>query len=164
MSDNEWYTPAKYIEAAKQVMGSIDLDPASCALANETVKADTYYSKENNGLELPWFGNVWLNPPFNKEHGKSTAEKWSIRLIESYQTGAIEQAILLAPGQTASKWFQSLWNYPLCFANHHIKFYCPQLQKYKGQRDCTFMAYLGPNEQRFTEIFSQFGTIVKRVA
>ncbi len=27
----EWYTPAGWIELARSVMGSIDLDPASCA-------------------------------------------------------------------------------------------------------------------------------------
>lgn len=42
--NNEWYTPEKFIEAARTVMGSIDTDPASCALANETVKATCYYS------------------------------------------------------------------------------------------------------------------------
>lgn len=62
----EHYTPVEYIEAARYVLGRIDLDPASCARANETVRASTYYTKEDDGLTQTWFGNVYLNPPNNQ--------------------------------------------------------------------------------------------------
>lgn len=68
--DDEWYTPEKYIEAARMVMGSIDLDPASNDFANETVKAKTFFDEEQNGLEQKWFGNIWLNPPFGRRKNK----------------------------------------------------------------------------------------------
>jgi len=161
---NEWYTPSKYIEAAREVMGSIDLDPASCELANQTVKATKYYTKEDDGLSKDWHGNVWCNPPFNKENGKSTIEAFITKAVAQYETGNARQVIMLVAGQTSSKWFQPMWNHFICFTNHHVHFYCPQLDKYKGQRDCTLFVYLGPNEQRFIKVFSQFGTIAKRVS
>jgi ParB family transcriptional regulator, chromosome partitioning protein len=46
---NESYTPAAIIEAARAVMGGIDLDPATCEIANLTVRADWWMDLEADG-------------------------------------------------------------------------------------------------------------------
>ena len=63
--NQEWYTPSEYVEAARRVMGEIDLDPASSELAQETVRASSYYTKDDDGLVSEWSGRVWLNPPYS---------------------------------------------------------------------------------------------------
>jgi ParB family chromosome partitioning protein len=45
---NEWFTPAENIEAARTVLGAIDLDPASCELADRTVRATHYFTAQDD--------------------------------------------------------------------------------------------------------------------
>lgn len=61
--NSEFMTPQWITDWAHYVMGGIDLDPASCAEANRTVRAEWYFDKAQNGLFQPWHGKVWLNPP-----------------------------------------------------------------------------------------------------
>lgn len=61
--NNEWYTPKEIIDAAREVMGEIDLDPASSELANKTVRAEKFYTINSDGLTKEWHGRIWLNPP-----------------------------------------------------------------------------------------------------
>lgn len=42
-----WYTPKYYTDLARQVMGSIDLDPASCEVAQQWIKSYNYYGLDN---------------------------------------------------------------------------------------------------------------------
>ena len=62
----EYYTQEYIIDLAQEVLGVIDLDPASCSLANKVVRANNIFTIEDDGLSKPWFGNVWMNHPFHK--------------------------------------------------------------------------------------------------
>jgi DNA N-6-adenine-methyltransferase (Dam) len=86
--ENEWFTPAEYIEKARETLGGIDLDPASHVLAQKTVRADTFFTAAEDGLNQSWFGRVWLNPPYNR----ALLSPFIDRLISEYARGAVEQA------------------------------------------------------------------------
>ena len=58
--------PREVVDAARAVLGAIDLDPASCAEANTVIQATTIYTVEDNGLERSWHGRVWMNPPYKQ--------------------------------------------------------------------------------------------------
>jgi len=163
---NEWYTPSKYIEAAREVMGGIDLDPASCELANKTVKATRYYTKEQDGLSKPWYGRVWLNPPYGtalEQPGqrKSNIRAFTERCIAEYKAGNIEQSTMLVRADPCAYWFPQLWEFLICFVGCNFYFNGPY-GKVKHQFGTAFV-YLGPNEQKFIEIFSQFGRVAKAI-
>lgn len=72
--NNEWYTPPEYTHAARECMGAINLNPASCEIANRTVRATTYYTIEDDGLTKPWYGRVWLNPPYSRNSFANSAK------------------------------------------------------------------------------------------
>jgi hypothetical protein len=73
MESADWHTPLAIIEAARAVMGTIDVDPASSPEANEAVQATTYFTEDDDGLVeacgadglimRAWYGRVFLNPP-----------------------------------------------------------------------------------------------------
>jgi ParB family chromosome partitioning protein len=155
----EWYTPARYIAAAREVMGGIDLDPASSELANETVGAPRFFSEEDNGLEREWGGRVWLNPPYGKGTGL-----FASKLVEEYASGRVTAGVLLINAYGFdSGWFQPLWDQPLCFTDHRITFTSPQ-RGTGGPANANLFIYFGPAEQRFADVFAGFGAIVRRVA
>ena len=66
ISTDECYTPELWIKFARAVFNApIGLDVASCALAQQVVRADRFFTIEDNALVQPWTGQVWCNPPFS---------------------------------------------------------------------------------------------------
>ena len=81
--------------AARQVLGSIDLDPASCATANLVVKARTFYKKDDDGLVHPWKGNVFLNPPGGRTANRSNQLLWWKKLVGEWRNHSVRAAIFV---------------------------------------------------------------------
>lgn len=151
--DNEWYTPKDYIEAARQVLGSIDVDPASNPLANEVVQAATFYTAEDSGLDKEWHGTAWMNPPYESGLIGQFVEK----LCDSYASGTVSQAVVLVNNATETRWFQSLAEQAsaACFPKGRVKFWHPRKVAVPLQGQA--ILYLGPNPDEFASAFSQFG-------
>lgn len=158
----EWYTPAAYLDAARAVLGAIDLDPASNAKANEVVRAARYFTKEDDGLAQEWHGRIWLNPPY----ARGITEKWISKLLAEHRAGRVTEAILLVNATTERGWFKPLWDHALCFTDHRIKFYVPEGTAEDVPRSPVsgnVFVYLGSKFDLFSASFSPFGAVVARL-
>ena len=155
--ENEWYTPPQYIEAALAVMGSIDLDPASCELANRTVKATNFFTKEDCGLDHVWLGNVWLNPPYAQPLIGQFAEK----ITAEVEFGNAKQACVLVNNATETAWFQRMMEQAsaVCFPTGRVRF-LDQDGKPGAPLQGQAVLYFGKRRSAFTKAFSQFGFVL----
>ena len=155
----EWYTPLKYILLVKEVLGRIDLDPASCKLANETVEADLYYDVLSNGLAHNWYGQVFLNPPYGKVDNISEQERWTCKFIYEYTVGNIKEGICLVnSSDTSTAWYQRLMRYPHCLTDHRIIYNRFGVKGTRNRAMCgSIFVYFGHKKHKFFEVFSSVG-------
>jgi len=153
--DNEWYTPSRYIELARDVMGTIDLDPASNDIAQATVKAATYFTAETNGLNKDWHGKVWMNPPYSR----GLMPKFAAKIVEEFDSGRCTEAIVLTNNATDTAWFAALVGSAsaFCFTRGRIPFESPTRKNGGGLPMGQVFTYFGPNTDRFSYVFASVG-------
>lgn len=158
----EWHTPEIYLDAAARVLKGIELDPASCASANERVKAERFFTAADDGLNQSWKArSIWLNPPYGKRDGKSQQAVWSKKLVDEYEAGGVfGSAILLVNASTSERWFKPLWNYPICFTDKRIKFIGVDAKSMPTKGNA--FVYLGTDWKGFADEFNNFGTVAVR--
>lgn len=95
MKNDEWLTPPAIVSA----LGVFDLDPCAPAVRPWDTAA-SHYDKHDDGLDQPWFGRVWLNPPFGRE-----AVKWLRKLVQH------GNGIALVPARTETAMFyECIWD------------------------------------------------------
>lgn len=129
----EHFTPHKIVDSARELMGGIDLDPASCTQANdEIVHAPRFFTRDFDGLRQRWDGRVWLNPPGGKVpkgqvNGNASLTKlfWA-KLVDEYLFGSVTQAVFLGFNlevlQTTQSCRRSVLSFPICIPSARICF------------------------------------------
>jgi hypothetical protein len=180
----EHYTPPEIAEAARAAMGGIDLDPASCALANKVIQARAFCSSAQSGLDVPWTlegkaSRVFLNPPGGKLRrdtfeampadggpGLSAAAVWWWKLIDEYRAGNVEQAIFLCftlnVFQNSQEYdYPAPYSFPFVVPSSRLRFWSERQAIGKGSpQHCNAIVYLPPSP----ELPCRSGDGVKRCA
>ena len=156
----EWYTPPKYIEAAIKVMGGIDLDPCTSQLAQQVVKAATFYTIDDDGLKQNWGGRVWMNPPY----AANTITKFVEKILAHLDNGSVTQAIMLTHNNADTAWFHkaAMRSDSVCFTRGRVRFYDEKGEGNSPTHGHVFI-YFGKRKKRFEDVFSEFGWICRKV-
>lgn len=157
---DSWCTPAKYIRAARSVMGGIDLDPATNAAAQLYICAKKKYTRDDSGLEHEWEGRIWMNPPYSYP----LIEKFTAKFRAEDDAGNVEAGVILVNNCTDAEWFHLLLErYPVCFTRGRVAFE----QHGKGfstrQGQAFFCCGKAQIQANFAKIFKEFGAVMKIV-
>ena len=153
ITGDDFYTHAPIIEAAREAMGGIDLDPASCPDANDVVRAAKFHTFNTNGLAHHWSGRVWCNPPFGKW------ELWGPKIVQEWHSGDVEQmCVLMSSRASTAKCNAAL------VAESDAVFIPNQRYPFWGMKagspdEGHPIFYFGPNRERFAEAFMPLGTV-----
>lgn len=154
----ERYTPPQFIEAAREALGKIDLDPASNPQAQKDVKAKTYFTARDDGLQQEWKGNVFLNPPYHRDLAPLFIDK----LVAEFEAGHVKSAVLLTNNCTDTEWFLTAVRScaSVCFTNKRIRFTTPKSGEVLPTQGQAFF-YFGPDVKRFEDTFCRVGTCMR---
>lgn len=91
---DEWETPQILFQALDR---EFDFDLDVCA-THENAKCRLYYTKDQDGLRMPWNGTVWCNPPYGRKIGN-----WVKKAL--FASAAGSTVVMLLPARTDTKWF-----------------------------------------------------------
>lgn len=162
---DSWFTPKKYMDAARKVLGKFDLDPFSSPIANQTVQASKFFTINNSAFDNDWTSisgrkikTVWMNPPYGKVMSQACA-----KFVEEFKAGSFEEGIVLTNNATETIWFKNLARCAsaVCFTDHRIKFEAFDGKESTGNTRGQTFFYFGKDYKKFHAEFKKFGLCYK---
>ena len=156
---DEWGTPLEIIEPVRSFFGRIDVDPASNDAAQKRIRAKLYYTKLDNGLNKPWIGKVFLNPPYSRR----LIEFFVDKLLVELASGRTVAAIMLVNNCADTRWFRKAARAAsmICFPQARVKFLKPDGNKLGSPPRGQALLYFGPDPEGFKEHFRGLGLVGK---
>jgi phage N-6-adenine-methyltransferase len=163
LSDKDnWETPPDVVQAFADALGGFALDP--CASPNTNFGNAGNYRLEDgqDGLELPWFGNVFINPPF------SYKIEWLDKLEEELDADRIETAVMITPDATDTKswWHEYIAENAeyICFRYGRLNFVNPDANDDgPGATFGTAFSVYGNTPDELLRVLDDKGHLVKTV-
>jgi hypothetical protein len=120
--------------------------------------AQTLYDirQGQDGLVLPWYGKVWLNPPY------SAPAPWLKRAALHYLRGHGEVLAIVNVQSATRYWHQWVWPVAtaICFLDHRVDFLYEGVPE-KGNRDQQAILYYGDDLAGFYRACGSAGVIVR---
>jgi hypothetical protein len=158
-SYQDYFTPPSIVALAIEAMGGIDLDAASHKLAQirfreAGILIPQYFTLSNSAFHNPWFGRVWLNPPYGNYL------PWFERIAEEIAAGHLAQICMISP----------MWAFATKQAQPYMAraaamvvlsptphFYNPGDPTLTGRNDPHAVVYWGDRRTEFLRAFREAG-------
>jgi hypothetical protein len=183
----EWISNRDLVDSAHLLMGGIDLDPASSAMANKYVNAKNFYTISDDGLnDQDWHGNVYLFPPNRSYFWNKKAYRWkptrglSPTLISGHAlwwktlkrkwlAGEINQAVYFSNCPDMFLYAQDIFDHPICILRTRpiLLQHFLSTDEIKSRNTCvSFVVYLQPRKyiseatENFIDIYSEKGRLL----
>ena len=113
--DNTWETPIDFFNKLNDVF-KFDVDV--CA-NDDTAKCSKYYTVKEDGLSQEWYGNCWMNPPYNREQ-----ISWLHKASNEVDKNASLVACLVPARPDTRVWHDIIFkkSVAICFIKGRLKF------------------------------------------
>jgi ParB family chromosome partitioning protein len=154
----EWFTPAHALDWVRGILGSIELDPASCPAANKTVGAHVFYSVDRwDGLNTHWCAEtVFLNPPFD------ATPAWVTKMGAEYGDGRFDRGILLVNSAPGYRWYERLWRErTVCCLEERLRFVRSDGEVVGQAKKGQTLAYFGSDDTSFMDVLAPHGRVFR---
>ena len=123
-SNNSWCTPESVLSLVRKFFGGqIDLDP--CSNEHATVRARTEYRLPTDGLVEPWFGKIFVNPPYGRDtERKTNLDHWVRRCVKAREQEGAEIIALLPASPETQRWHKHIFPTAtaFCYPEGRIEF------------------------------------------